>query len=196
MKNKSKSKLKVINLYGAPGVGKSAVRSGVFWLMKSMGESIEEVNEYAKYLELTDQRARLRTQQMLVLAKQHDKQLILQGKYTYAVTDSPLHLCGYYAGPNYLNNFPSLIAEAYQDFENINFFLTRNVEEGYETMGRSQSMEDSKKDSIGIRQYLIDNSLEFHELGVNMQTPYLIYKKVLEIEKNPKQILIPSEYSA
>ena len=70
---RSESKLKVINLFGAPGVGKSTIAAGLFYFMKTAGESVEHVTEYAKYLVLTDRVQQLEDEQLYLLAKQHHK---------------------------------------------------------------------------------------------------------------------------
>lgn len=183
-------KLKIINLFGAAGIGKSSVRSGVYWLMNSLGYSIQEVDEYAKYLELTNQRDILRNQQSIVLAHQHNKQVILKGKYEFAVTDSPLHLCGYYASRGYVGlqenppmpHFNEVIMHSYQEFENINFYLTRDLSKNFQEAGRSQKVEDSLRDQALIKEYLLSQGLSFFEIEVSLLSPFQIYNKICEVE--------------
>lgn len=40
--------MKVINLFGGPGIGKSTLAAGLFEHMKIAGFNVELVNEYAK----------------------------------------------------------------------------------------------------------------------------------------------------
>lgn len=47
LKNLSKM-IKVINIFGAPGCGKSTTAAGLFWRMKCDDMSVELVSEYAK----------------------------------------------------------------------------------------------------------------------------------------------------
>lgn len=188
-------KLKVINLYGSPGTGKSSVRGGLYWLMNSLGESVGEIDEYAKYLYLTNRREVLKNQQMLVLSQQHDKQLSMRN-FEYAITDSPLHLSGYFAGPNYLENFPKVIEKACSDFENINFFLTRNLDEGYQAEGRTQSKEESKRDSEGIQAYLDNLGIQYEIIPVDMLTPYVLYHKILQRDRKIKDFPVPISFQS
>ena len=147
MTTRSESPLKVINLFGAPGVGKSTIAAGLFYFMKTAGHSVEHVTEYAKYLVLTDRVQQLEDEQLYLLAKQHHKQHILRGRYEWAITDSPLLLCAYYAPKNTTPpSFYTLAQEYNATFQNINIFLTRGLEEentAFEEQGRLHNREQS-----------------------------------------------------
>lgn len=169
------SRLKVINLFGVPGVGKSAARSGVFWLMKSHHMSVEEVSEYAKYLVLTGRTWQLKDEQLYLFAKQHHKQIILRGHYEYAVTDSPLELCAFYAPKSYLSSFFELVKEAEDQFENINFFLTRDLTvDPFETTGRIHDLEGSMALEDEMKGYLRQKGIPYVETPLDLLTPWRI----------------------
>lgn len=168
-------KLKVINLFGPPGVGKSSVRSGVFWLMKSHGLSVEEVSEYAKYLVLRRCEWQLREEQLYLLAQQHHKQLILRGQYEYAVTDSPLALCDFYSPPGTLSSLSTLISELTDTFENVNFYLTRDLVNGcFEESGRVHDREASIRVDAQMREYLARRNIPYVEVPIDLLTPWRI----------------------
>lgn len=168
-------KLKVINLFGPPGVGKSSVRSGVFWLMKSHGLSVEEVSEYAKYLVLRRCEWQLKEEQLYLLAQQHHKQLILRGRYEYAVTDSPLALCDFYAPPGKLASFSALVDDLSNTFENINFYLTRDLASGeFEETGRIHSRAASLRLDAQMREYLAERNVRYVEMPIDLLTPWRI----------------------
>ena len=76
-------KLKVINLFGAPGVGKSSAAAGLFYYMKRDGFSVEQVTEYAKYLILSGNEKTLLNEPGKLLAEQFHKQKILTDMYDY-----------------------------------------------------------------------------------------------------------------
>lgn len=170
----SLNKLKVINLFGPPGVGKSATRSGLFWLMKCHHMSVEEVSEYAKYLVLTGRTWQLKDEQLYLLAKQHHKQLILQGRYEYAVTDSPLALCDFYAPSHYLPAFRSLVEQAEDRFDNINFYLTRDLSCGFEQEGRVHDLKESLQVDQQMRAYLAERAIQYTEVELDLLTPWRI----------------------
>jgi hypothetical protein len=179
---KSMGKLQVINLFGAPGRGKSSVRSGVFWLMKSHHLSVEEVSEYAKYLVLTERHWQLKEEQLYLFSKQHHKQLIIErAGYEYAVTDSPLQLCAFYAPSGYYSYFDKLVNEMDGHFENINFFLTRDVEsepENFENRGRYHDLRASIEVEKRMLDFLDKKNIRFEMVNVDIFTPWRILEKI------------------
>jgi hypothetical protein len=169
------ARLKVVNLFGPPGVGKSSVRSGLFWLMKSLHLSVEEVSEYAKYLVLSGRTWQLQDEQLYLLAKQHHKQLILRGQYEYAVTDSPLLLCGFYAPPRYLPSFQALARDAHRSFDNLNFYLTRELQDtDFDHTGRVHGCEAARRIDGEMRDYLAHEGVEYTEVPIDLLTPWRI----------------------
>lgn len=172
-------RLKVINLFGPPGVGKSSLRSGVFWLMKSLHMSVEEVSEYAKYLVLTDRTWQLQREQLYLLAKQHHKQLILRGQYEYAVTDSPLLLCAFYAGLDDGSSFVQLTREMYEQFDNINFYVTRNLTDGhFEAQGRVHDRAQALRVDGQLRERLERWGVQYTELPLTLDAPLRVLRTV------------------
>ena len=173
-----KNRLKVINLFGAPGRGKSSVRSGLFWLMKSHHLSVEEVSEYAKYLVLTGQTWQLKEEQLHLFSKQHHKQLIIERNgYEYAATDSPLQLSSFYAPDTYYKQFDAMVDEATDRFDNINFFLTRDVtcdSVEFEDRGRDHTLAQSLEVESKMRDFLAGKNIKCIELEVDIYTPWKI----------------------
>lgn len=170
MAETQKRKLKVINLFGAPGMGKSAARSGVFWLMKSHHVSVEEVSEYAKYLVLSGRKWQLTEEQTYLFSKQNHKQLIVERSgYEFAVTDSPLALCDFYAPVGYYPSFSGLVREASDRFENINFFVTRDLSasEHFEERGREHNREQALEVEGRMREYLANRGVSCIDLEVS-----------------------------
>lgn len=181
-------KLKVVNLFGAPGVGKSATRSGLFWLMKIQGISVEEVSEFAKYLVLAKRVWQLENDQLYVLAKQHHKMHILNGAYEFAVTDSPLLLAGYYceemakaghvASP--APDFVATCAAYAHSYDNLNLFLTRNFRgRPFEAQGRMHNMEDSERIDKEQREFLARNGQSWVDIDLDAFTPYELLGEML-----------------
>jgi hypothetical protein len=174
-------KTKVINLFGAPGHGKSAARSGVFWLMKAYHLSIEEVSEYAKYLVLTGRTWQLKEEQLYLFAKQlHKQNIVSRNGYEFAVTDSPLQLSSFYAPADYYTNFAGLVDEANDRFENLNFFLSRDLDNGdFEERGREHTREASLRVQAQMREYLENKGIHCIDVTVNLLTPWTILSHVM-----------------
>ena len=167
------ARLKVVNLFGPPGGGKSSVRSGLFWLMKSLQLSVEEVSEYAKYLVLTGRTWQLQDEQLYLLAKQHHKQLILRGRFEYAVTDSPLALCGFYAPPGYLPAFQPLV------FDNLNFYLVRDLRSlPFDATTRVHDLEAAVRVDGEMREYLAREGIGYTEVEIDLLTPWRILEQL------------------
>jgi hypothetical protein len=178
-------KLKVINLFGAPGVGKSTVAAGLFYFMKMSGISVEHVTEYAKYLVLTNRVKQLEDEQLYLLAKQHHKQHILRGKYEWAITDSPLLLCAYYAPKDETPEIFGQTVHAYNNmFENYNVFLTRGLEKEdttFETQGRLQNKEESYKIQQTQMEFLDKNGVAFQTIEIcGEDTARVLMRNILQ----------------
>lgn len=175
------AKLRVVNLFGAPGVGKSATRSGLFWLMKVKRMSVEEVSEYAKFLVLSGREWQLKRDQLSVMASQHHKMLILDGVYDYAVTDSPLMLASFYAPKGTPKSFGSMCEEYAAEYENINFFLTRDLGTGFEAQGRVHGKEASQRIEGEQKEFLSKLGYAWHDVELGDASPWAILEKMEEL---------------
>lgn len=149
----------IINLYGAPGSGKSTVASGLFFHMKMAGLNVEMAPEYVKS-KVFEENPYPFKDQLYVFAKQHKRLKELCDKVDYVITDSPLLMSLIY------NNtepalFDDLVLQYYQTYNNMNFLLRR--EHSYHTEGRLQS--ESESDELGrkleesLKKYNIDYTL-------------------------------------
>lgn len=175
------SRLKVINLYGAPGAGKSTVRAGVFWLMKSLHLDVEEISEHAKELVHSGQTWQFQDAQLSILAAQHHRQLLVaRSGYEYAVTDSPLALCSFYAPEGYLKSFDAVIEETNSHYDNHNFLLTRyaSADAPYDPRGRTQTRDEAVQAELRLRSFLHERNIVFTEVPVSLQSPWHIVRQV------------------
>ncbi|MBR2220721.1 MAG: hypothetical protein IJ975_01110, partial [Clostridia bacterium] len=73
---------KVINIIGAPGVGKSTYAAKLFAEMKAQGFSCELVQEFAKEIVYADNN-KLRNDQLIVMGEQYRRTFVLDGKVDY-----------------------------------------------------------------------------------------------------------------
>lgn len=133
--------MKVINLWGAPGAGKSTVAAGLFYKMKVAGYKVELVTEYAKDV-VWDNRDDLLKDQLYLLAKQNRKLERLRGKVDWCITDSPVLLVLAYMPEKYYSHFNSLTYDVWNSYTNLNYLLERNHE--YKRDGRVQTEEESR----------------------------------------------------
>ena len=160
--------LQVINLFGAPGIGKSGCASGLFSLMKSSHQSVQLITEVAKALQLGGQGWRLDWDQCGIFGLQQYEQLVLRGKYEYAITDSPLMLCAFYGKRKYPDSYYSLVRESFEEYENHNFFLWRDLDTAspFETEGRAHDREMSRVIQERMPEFLTRNGIAFKTIEV------------------------------
>lgn len=173
--------MKVVNIFGSPGAGKSTARAGLFYKMKMSGSSVEEVTEYAKDV-VWEERYNVFQDQLYLLAKQNRKLLRLREKVEYVLTDSPIILNAVYLEQcKHLNKFSntlsSLILEVFNEYDNINIFLNRKHK--YEEIGRYQSELESDEISKNIKQLLYDNNIQFLEIDSNHLDIDKLYELIL-----------------
>lgn len=174
-------RLRVINLFGPPGVGKSSLRSGVFWLMKTLHMRVEEVTEYAKYLVLSGRSWQLRRDPLYLLAKQHHKQLVLEGQYDYAVTDSPLMLSAFYASEPLRESLLGLARELTARFDNVNFYVRRDLRAApFEVQGRVHSLEESERLDQQLRQFLAREGVHYIDIALDETAPLHVVRHVAQ----------------
>lgn len=132
--------LNVINFWAEPGAGKSTLRAGLFHWMKLHGYEVEEVSEYAKDATYREDKQAL-DNQLYMLAKQDMRIRRLVGKVKWAISDSPLPLCGLYATMEYDFILPA-IHSAFRRYHNHNFLVLRT--KPYQTFGRSQTVDEAE----------------------------------------------------
>lgn len=181
--------LVVINLFGPPGVGKSKAAAGLYWDMGSDHMSVELCREYAKYLTITERDWQLREEQLYLFAKQHHELFILRGKYTFAITDSPLLLTAFYAPRDVTPPaFYDSVRAYNESYTNLNFFMTRDlkdVNQPFQEEGRWHDREASIRVHQEQLDFLRDWNVPYEEVAINKQTPFVLRQKISEwTEKN------------
>lgn len=174
--------LKVINLWGGPGSGKSTSAAGVFNLLKNWGYRVELVTEVAKDLTYEKNFGTLQNQ-LLLLALQDQRLRRLVGQVEWAITDSPLPTGEAYMTGEYTEWLPDAIKGAYDRYENYDFMLRRVKD--YETYGRTQTHSQALALDIELRDIftrytggLIEMGPEdgVWEIDGNSSAPYVIAK--------------------
>lgn len=84
-----------INLFGAPGAGKSTLAAIVFAKLKMMGINCELVTEFAKD-KVWEKNNEALSNQIYIFAKQYYRMSRCAGQVDVIVTDSPLFLSPFY----------------------------------------------------------------------------------------------------
>jgi hypothetical protein len=178
-----------INLFGAPGAGKSTIAAELFAIMKRRGYNIELVTEYAKDL-VWAERFNMLEEQAYVFAKQNHRLHRLKNKVDYVITDSPLLLSCIYADISSPIDFPVDEFKAYvikqsRVYKSINFFVNRN--HPYVEQGRMQSAEESDQLSLKIKELLLNLDIDYINVETGDNIANLIYNHLLHTHIN-KQV--------
>jgi len=151
--------MKVLNLFGGPGAGKSTTSAEVFALMKREGLRVELVTEYAKDL-TWEARSGALENQLYILAKQDHRLRRLTGQVDWIVTDSPLLLSLAYAEGGVFDRawFKGTVVGAFNSYDNFNVQLLRDDRVAYERFGRSQELDEAHKLDMRIKKLMSDYS--------------------------------------
>lgn len=153
----------VINLFGAPGSGKSTVASGLFYHLKLAGMKVEWADEYVK-AKLFEEAPYPFKDQLYTFAKQNKKIRQLCGKVDYVVCDSPLLLSLIYQKDE-PKIFNQTVLEYFNQYDNINFLLKRTHK--YHNEGRFQNEQESDKIANEIEKKLIELEVEYTLIPTN-----------------------------
>lgn len=154
--------MKVINIFGGPGAGKSTTAAGIFYKMKQKGINVELVTEYAKDM-TWEGRMNILGDQLYVLAKQQRRVSRLEGKVDYVVTDAPFFLGLVYMEPDYLKTFEPLVLEAWERYDNHCFMLNRqNI--AFQEVGRNQDADGAKAIDDKLHRLLNSRRIPFTEI--------------------------------
>jgi nicotinamide riboside kinase len=173
-------KIKVINLLGGPGCGKSTNALGITNKLKRKGQSIELIDEYAKELFWRKDHSCRFKNQIDIVANQYNKQLYLQeNEVKLCVTDSPIILSMAYKPSDYFKSFDAMVLEIFNSFDNLNFFLVRDFP--FVQEGRIQNESESKELSDKIMQILMDNNIPIRFIKSNYESEDIIIK-IIESE--------------
>lgn len=131
----------VVNLFGAPGAGKSTAMAYIFASLKMRGISCEIAPEFAKEL-FYEENFTAFENQVFIFGNQFYRIARLMDKVDVVITDAPAFVSVYYnnleCGKEEFNKF---VAKASTGFNNRNYYLKRVVE--YDTNGRHQSQEQA-----------------------------------------------------
>lgn len=158
--------MRVINLFGGPGSGKSTIASKLFASMKMKHLNVELVTEFAKDLcwEFSgkDTYHPALDDQLYILGNQNRRLTRLVGKVDYAIVDSPIIMNMVYATPTYYpKHYRAFLQELWDSYDNFSVFLGRGEYE-YQSLGRNQDEQQAREKDEEIKKMLIDREISYH----------------------------------
>jgi len=167
--------VRVVNLFGGPGAGKSTTSAGLFFKMKNDKDinSVELVTEFAKDLVYAERIKELEpNNQLYITAKQYGRLYRLINKVDYVITDSPIIQGLMYAPKEYFSSFPLLVRELFDSFDNVNIFINRVKD--YRNYGRVHTEEESDAISNKILDFLDSNQISYTKVRGDSRAPDII----------------------
>lgn len=173
----------VVNLFGAPGSGKSTGAAYIFSRLKMQGVNCELITEYAKDKTWEKNFEALDCQEY-IFGKQSYRMKRCRDKVDVIITDSPLPLGIFYnTNPVLEKNYPALVLDVFNTYENMNYALLRN--KPYNPIGRNQTQEES--DAIGdkIQFFLEDNDIHYTlGLGEEKFYDFIVAEVLLKLKED------------
>ena len=168
----------LINLFGAPGAGKSTGAAYIFSRLKMAGVNAELVTEYAKDKVWEENKA-VFDNQAYIFGKQYFKISRCADKVDVIVTDSPLLLSLIYnKDPILGENFNNVVRDVMNSYNCRNFYLERV--KPYNPAGRHQTESESNDIANEILNLLKSEQIEFTICSGNESGYEQIVSKILE----------------
>lgn len=157
-----KTKTLVVNLYGAPGAGKSTGAAYIFYKLKQSGINCELVTEFAKDKVWEGAKA-VFEDGCYIFGKQHFRMHRLMGKVDVVITDSPLLVSAFYSPDEFRDELTSIAKKSFDKFQ-VSYFINRV--KTYNPKGRFQTEHESDQVAYDMWNFLINNGVEaFNSVG-------------------------------
>lgn len=165
----------VINLWGAPGSGKSTIAAGLFYLLKIARCRVELVGEFAKDLVWERSADYLENDQLAIFAEQNHRlvRLIPHG-VEIAITDSPLPLSSLFMKNPPSQHVDSLIFDVFDNYENLNFLIRR--EHAFEDFGRIHDEDQAREIDRDLEAFMRQKHVVFDEIVASPSSHQHIYQ--------------------
>lgn len=168
----------LVNLYGAPGAGKSTGAAYIFSQLKMRGINAELVTEFAKD-KVWEESKEVFNNQAYIFGKQYFRISRCADKVDVIITDSPLLLSTIYNdNPILGEEFNNVVRNVANSYDSINYYITRVKD--YNPKGRFQSEEESDAIADRVKNMLDCEGVEYIEKPGSKASYDEIYEEVLE----------------
>ena len=169
----------LVNLFGAPGAGKSTGAAYIFSQLKMRGVNAELVTEFAKDKVWEESKA-VFNNQAYIFGKQYFRISRCADKVDVIITDSPLLLSVIYNNDPILGEeFNEVVRNVMKNYNCMNYYLTRTKK--YNPVGRFQTEAESDEIADEIHQLLVRENLLFNETTGDIEGYDNIVEDILDI---------------
>ena len=180
-KKEEKKETLVISFVGAPGVGKSTAALGTAYSLKSVGLSVEYVDEFTKGLVYTDLLERYIPNQSYIISEQYKRIYDLLGKVDYIVSDAGLEISALHSsGEKVIEDLAWYLTGKINQFT---ILIERDPRIKYDEEGRVEDEEESRAFGERLEQYLQENGANYVKVVGSDEA----VKKALEIVEERKK---------
>ena len=153
--------MKVVNLFGGPGTGKSTTCAALFAELKYRDYDVEMVREFAKDLVWAGRQPHMRVPGF-ILGEQSYRLATVAPKVVVTITDSPILLSRVYDSNEAQKQ---LALDVYNQYENLNIFLQRK--KAYNPNGRNETEGEAHQKDREIREMLNELNLDYTLLAAD-----------------------------
>ena len=168
----------VVNLFGAPGAGKSTLAAYIFSKLKMNDVNVELITEFAKDKTWEKNFSALKNQAYM-FGKQWYRITRCQSDVDVVVTDSPLLLNILYNNDPVLGeSFNQVIKNVFNSYKNLNYFILRAKK--YNPKGRNQTEAESDELSDKLIDILNSNNIDYEFLPGLLESGDKIVDEVME----------------
>ena len=167
----------IVNLFGAPGAGKSTGAAYIFSKIKMAGVNAELVTEFAKD-KVWEESKEVFNNQIYIFGKQSFKISRVMNKVDVIITDSPIILSSFYNSDETIQEeLNALVMKTFNSYNNMNYFIERV--KPYQEKGRFQTEEESDQIADEVSTLLDEKEVDYEVIAGDTEGYDYIVKQIL-----------------
>ena len=167
----------IVNLFGAPGAGKSTGAAYIFSKIKMAGVNAELVTEFAKD-KVWEESKEVFNNQIYIFGKQSFKISRVMNKVDVIITDSPIILSSFYNSNEMIQEeLDALVMKTFNSYNNMNYFIERV--KPYQEKGRFQTEEESDQIANEVSTLLDEKKVDYEVIAGDTEGYDYIVKQIL-----------------
>ena len=167
----------IVNLFGAPGAGKSTGAAYIFSKIKMAGVNAELVTEFAKD-KVWEESKEVFNNQIYIFGKQSFKISRVMNKVDVIITDSPIILSSFYNSDEMIQEeLDALVMKTFNSYNNMNYFIERV--KPYQEKGRFQTEAESDQIADEVSTLLDEKEVDYEVIAGDTEGYDYIVKQIL-----------------